>query len=1335
ERIGKDQERASPGYYAATLTDSKIRAEVTATEHAAIYRFRYDGGGRAKLLFDGQWGIVYKGKLANHVRSFSFELDGNTGFGSVRRTFCWTDRTAACKVEFSRPFADFEKLPKRHASEKGDRYVFGFDLKPGETLLVKVALSRKDVAAAARNLAAEIPGWDFERVRSRAKASWDSVLGLAEVEGSEDQKRNWYTALYHLCIQPNNVADAGEAPFYSTLSCWDTFRAAHPLYTILMPDKVSEMLSSMLKQGRITGFLPIWTLWGVDTVSMIGAHSIPVIVDAYLKGIPFDSAEAYRQIKDTLTQKHNRVKENWDIYDRYGYYPFDLVKGESVSRTLECAYDDWCAGEMAARLGRKEDAVRFRRRADYWKNVFDTATGMVRGKDSHGKWRTPFDPYAFGHGAGRDNDFTEGNAFQYTWHVMHDVDGLVSAMGGKEAALAKLESLFKERDTIGGAPPDVTGLIGQYVHGNEPSHHVIYLFTLLERPDLAAKYVREVFDRFYLPKPNGLCGNDDCGQMSAWYVFSAMGFYPFNPCGGEYVIGAPQIPQAKLKLANGKIFTVAARNLSKKNKYVKSVTLNGKPVTDWKIRHADIMCGGELVFEMTDVVPASGIARWIAAPGNESPAFEKVFTVPPDATSVSLTIAAPGFYEAYLNGKRIGDRVLDPSPTDFTKRVLTVSHRLPSVPGDYSLKVLLGHGWYCQRSIATWDNHRDSWRSEPCLKASIAIMHKDGRKTVIGTDASWRQAASPLAYDDLREGEILDPGFVLPRPGRKEFAVEVAGPKGRLVPMVHPPARIVRIAPPKSVKKVKDGWMFDFGENLAGWTRMEFSDGKRGDVVTIRYDERIRPDGEPTVHVEKKSVPHHREDPLWGPEARAIDCYFFQAGSTNILPGGVCQQDRFVIPGPGTSVYEPRFTYHGFRYVWVRGCEKAPDAVACEIRTDFAETGSFVCSDVDFSDLMAMADRSYKSNFTDGVPTDCPHREKNGWTGDAQFASEFAQYAYDNTEAYIKWLGDIVDHQDKKGMIGGVVPSGGWGRGEKGQGCVWDSAMAIIPWNIYVYKGDDRGIRLVFPALRKYLDYIRTTLDSNGLVAHGIGDWIPVDRYVDNRFCASAYRYGMLQIASKIARDFGMKDVQEEYAREAEAAKMAFNRAFHKGDGLYAEGLQTHQALPITFGLVDAAFAARTAQRLVDAVHASGDHMDFGVVGSKHVFRALAETGHADLAWKMLKQRTKPSFLVWRDAGSSTLWEDWETGFSRNHVMFGDFACWAYQYLAGIRLPAGGTLAVPDPAVKGMREIVFDPKPVPGLDRAQATVMTQSGLVTCGWKRTASGIEKKISAPEGVKVL
>ncbi|MCQ2395539.1 MAG: GH92 family glycosyl hydrolase, partial [Kiritimatiellae bacterium] len=603
-RIDKSSERAKPGYYAVTLTDSSVRVEVTASERAAIYRFTFEKGAGAHLLLDTQWGIVNGGNLAKYVLESSLTVEGRTRVVGWKRTHNWNLRETGFVVEFDHPLKTYRKLLKSDAKEKGERYVFDFDLKDGETLMVKVGLAAGKGAKA--NLEAEIPGWDFDAVRNAARQKWNKVLGTAVIEGTDDQKKNWYTSLYHLCIQPNNIADVGEKPFYSTFSCWDTFRAAGPMYTILYPEKAAEFVDSMLEQGKKTGYLPIWTLWGRDNQCMIGTHSVPMIVDAWLKGIWPQSnnpnnrtiEQCYAQIKETLTKKHEgREKENWDLYDQYGYYPFDLIKGESVSRTMECAYDDWCAAQMAEKLGHKEDAAFFFKRSAYWKNVFDPSLGLVRGKDTKGNWREPFDPYALGHGADRANDFTEGNAFQYSWHVMQDVPGIVAAMGGREKFVAKLDSLFKAPSKTEGMGElvDVTGLIGQYVHGNEPSHHVIYFYPQVGHPEKAAERIREVFDKFYLPKPDGLCGNDDCGQMSAWYLFSAMGFYPFNPCGGEYVLGAPQIEKVTLHCrptpSTYTSFTVLAKGLSKENKYVKSVTLNGKPITDWKIRHEDIVKG------------------------------------------------------------------------------------------------------------------------------------------------------------------------------------------------------------------------------------------------------------------------------------------------------------------------------------------------------------------------------------------------------------------------------------------------------------------------------------------------------------------------------------------------------------------------------------------------------------------------------------------------------------------------------------------------------------------------------------------------------------------------
>ena len=609
-------EVAAPGFYSVKMDGGRVSAEVAAAEHAAIYRFAYSGEGRRRLLVDPLWGMG--GDPAERILGGEVSVTDRTGVVGQVHAKRWVERRYAFTIAFSRPFASVEELP-RGPGERLSRFAFDFDLKPDETLTVKVALSCGTPDAARRNLVAEIPGWDFDAVKDAARQKWNAVLGKAVAEGTDEQKRNWYTSLYHLYIQPNNVADAGGKPFYSTFSCWDTFRAAGPLYTILSPDKAAEFVDSMLEQGKKTGYLPIWTLWGEENQCMIGTHSVPMIVDWFLKEREEGKGKrekgrgdvywenAYNQIKETLTKRHEgRIKENWDLYDRYGYYPFDKIKGESVSRTLECAYDDWCAAQMAKKLGKEGDYALFMKRASNWRNVFDPSVGLVRGRDSKGNWREPFEPFALGHGADVANDFTEGNSYQYTWHVMQDPEGLIAASGGKEVFVRRLERLFTLPSKVEGAGfvSDVSGLIGQYAHGNEPSHHVVYFFALAGRPDLTAKYVRRVFDEFYLPKPDGLCGNDDCGQMSAWYLFSAMGFYPFNPCGGEYVLGAPQVEKVTLYCSPSPStftsFTVMAKNLSKECKYVKSVTLNGKPVTNWRIFHADIMKGGELVFEMTD---------------------------------------------------------------------------------------------------------------------------------------------------------------------------------------------------------------------------------------------------------------------------------------------------------------------------------------------------------------------------------------------------------------------------------------------------------------------------------------------------------------------------------------------------------------------------------------------------------------------------------------------------------------------------------------------------------------------------------------------------------------
>jgi len=600
--FSKTQEQASPGYYSVVLSDFNVKAEMTATEHTAIHRYTFQGKEKPQLLIDFQSALVESEKqLYDHVWDAKVNLENPTTVSGYSRTRVWLDRTYYYTIVFSKPYTSKVLLPKLNEQEKAPRYVFSFDLKPGETLLVKVALSSTGIDGAKKNLQAEIKNWDFENIRTVAKSKWNELLSRVKIEGTTEQKDIFYTSMYHLFIQPNNIADVNQPPFYSTLSLWDTYRAAHPLYTILAPERVDGFVNSMLHQFDQQVFLPIWALWGKETYCMIGNHAVPVVVDAYLKGFRgFDAEKAYQAVKTSLTKNHQNSE--WEVYNKYGYYPFDLIKTESVSKTLESVFDDYCAAQFAKALNKTDDYNYFLKRSSFYKNLFDQQTKLMRGKDSNGKWRSPFNSFALSHASTSGGDYTEGNAWQYTWHIQHDIPGLIDLMGSADYFTAKLDSLFEmsSKKEGSGFVLDVTGLIGQYAHGNEPSHHIAYLYTLAGKPWKTQKLVREICQTQYQDKINGLCGNDDCGQMSAWYIFTNLGFYPVNPCGGEFVLGAPQLPKATIKLQNGKSFTVEAVNFSKDNMYVQSVELNGKTYGKNVINYQDILSGGQLKFYMGD---------------------------------------------------------------------------------------------------------------------------------------------------------------------------------------------------------------------------------------------------------------------------------------------------------------------------------------------------------------------------------------------------------------------------------------------------------------------------------------------------------------------------------------------------------------------------------------------------------------------------------------------------------------------------------------------------------------------------------------------------------------
>ncbi len=609
--FNKKTEEASPGYYAVTLSAPDVRAELTATTRAAMHRYTYINSDSASLLIDLQHGPAWsESQYHAQVRECEVQwLDNQTIAGSVRNAV-WVNQRYFFVMQFNRPVTDTLSLPMLER-ERGKRIVATFDMQPGDTLLMKVALSTTGIPGAKANLAAEIPGWDFDYTRTAARDEWNSYLGRIEVQGTCEEKTNFYTAYYHAIIQPNIISDtdgsyrnaadsvvaAPGGEFYSTFSLWDTYRAAHPFYTIATPEKVDGFVNSLVAQSEVQGFLPIWALWGGETYTMIGNHAVPVIAEAYRKGFcGFDADKAFNAIKRTQTVPHPQ-KSDWDNYVRYGYFPTDLTPAESVSSTLESTYDDYAAAEMASLLGRTDDEKIFRERAAFYKNLFDKETKFMRPKLADGSWKTPFDPSGVSHAESTGGDYTEGNAWQYTWHVQHDVPGLIALMGGNDAFADKLDSMFTTELVTTQA--DVTGLIGQYAHGNEPSHHVTYLYALAGRPWRTQELIRQIVDTQYRPEPDGLSGNDDCGQMSAWYMFSAMGFYPVDPVSAKYILGAPQMPGFTLHLANGKTFTIKAQNLSREAIYVESVTLDGEPYTLPYITHEDITKGGSLVFRMT----------------------------------------------------------------------------------------------------------------------------------------------------------------------------------------------------------------------------------------------------------------------------------------------------------------------------------------------------------------------------------------------------------------------------------------------------------------------------------------------------------------------------------------------------------------------------------------------------------------------------------------------------------------------------------------------------------------------------------------------------------------
>ena len=606
-RYRHDREQARPGFYAVDLLDHDVHVELTATERVGLHRYRFPADRRAHLAID----LQFENGGGRVVESRLRRVDETTVVG-YRRSKGWAkDQRVFFALKSSKPFAEFRiflgdlAVGGESAEGQGLRAIGTYEGSPGE-VLVRVGISPVSEENALANLEKEAGTADFDAVAAAAKAAWNDQLGRIQIEADDRTKRIFYTALYHTMIAPALFNDHngdyrgadGEIhrnpgfDTYTIFSLWDTYRAAHPLFTLTQPERVGQFIQTMLAIRDQQGKLPVWHLMGNETDTMVGYHAVPVVVDAYFKGLlDADPERAFEAIKNSAMQDERGL----DAVKEVGYIPAER-HGESVAMAMEYAIDDWCIAQMAKALGKQEDETYFSGRAKAYREYFDPTTKFMRGKLSDGTWREPFDPVASSH---RRDDYCEGNGWQYLWLVPHDPEGLIDLLGGDEAFGEKLDQLFAVESVISeGASADISGLIGQYAHGNEPGHHTTYLYAFVGQQWKTAKLVRQILTTLYSDQPDGLSGNEDCGQMSAWYVFSALGIYPVNPVAGVYVFGSPIVDKATIAVPGGKSFTIVAKNNSPVNLFIQSVELNGKPYGKSYITHPDIIAGGELTFVM-----------------------------------------------------------------------------------------------------------------------------------------------------------------------------------------------------------------------------------------------------------------------------------------------------------------------------------------------------------------------------------------------------------------------------------------------------------------------------------------------------------------------------------------------------------------------------------------------------------------------------------------------------------------------------------------------------------------------------------------------------------------
>lgn len=606
----RSKEVVTPGYYRTHLSRYNVDVELTATKRVGFHKYTFLGNESPAIVFD-----MVNGGCWDKTTEAVIRVVNDSTVSGYRYSKGWADdQRVFFRAEFSRKFDNVEFIVNDSVKEgdmaKGAQLFARVNFAAGnqEPVYMKVALSPTSEEGAQLNMQTELSGWDFEKTIADAKAAWNKELNKVKVYTTDEaSKKIFYTSLYHTLFAPSEFCDVNGDYYgadkqmhkgegfvnYTTFSLWDTYRAAQPLMTILHPEKMSDIINTMLHIHQQQGKLPVWHLMGCETNCMVGNPGVPVVADAILKDIKgFDTELAFKALKESSMLPERGMEHRIE----YGFIPADKMT-EAIAYDMEYAIADWAVAQAAQKLGKQEDYEYFLKRSKSYKNYFDASTGFMRGKMLDGSWRTPFSPYASSH---REDDYCEGNAWQYTWLVPHDVEGLVECFGSKEVFVNKLDSLFLANGDMGEASsPDISGLIGQYAHGNEPSHHTVYLYTLVGQPWKTADRIKEILHIMYTDQPDGLSGNEDVGQMSAWYILSSFGFYQVEPAGGKFVFGYPNFDKVEITVPAGK-FVIERENKGQQNNYIQGIVLNGTEYKKPWIEYADIMKGGELKFLMGD---------------------------------------------------------------------------------------------------------------------------------------------------------------------------------------------------------------------------------------------------------------------------------------------------------------------------------------------------------------------------------------------------------------------------------------------------------------------------------------------------------------------------------------------------------------------------------------------------------------------------------------------------------------------------------------------------------------------------------------------------------------